>query len=244
MVDDKRAMGGTAVAIDKSAAASALRWWLEMGVDSLVDESPRNWLDRSAAVTEAPEPAPLANVNPLDHRTLGDLQSWLSSSADLPLAAETARRILPVGPENAPVMLLSDAPALEDFPAARPIGGEAWALTEKMLAAIGIPADSAYSASLSCFHLPGSRMSDKERQSCAEIARRHIALARPERLLLFGDEPCRALLGKSLLQARGHVHKVEGVRTVATFHPRQLLKRPSDKALAWQDLLLLVEDGQ
>jgi DNA polymerase len=35
---------------------------------------------------------------------------------------------------------------------------------------------------------------------------------------------------------------VEGVRTVATFHPRQLLKRPSDKALAWKDLLLLTEE--
>ena len=32
-------------------------------------------------------------------------------------------------------------------------------------------------------------------------------------------------------QARGHVHKVEGVRTVATFHPRHLINRPSDKAL-------------
>ena len=43
-------------------------------------------------------------------------------------------------------------------------------------------------------------------------------------------------------QARGHVHKVEGVRTVATFHPRQLINRPLDKPLAWKDLLLLMED--
>jgi len=32
------------------------------------------------------------------------------------------------------------------------------------------------------------------------------------------------------------------VRTVATFHPRHLIKRPLDKSLAWQDLLLLMED--
>jgi DNA polymerase len=47
-----------------------------------------------------------------------------------------------------------------------------------------------------------------------------------------------------MLAARGHVHKIEGVRAVATFHPRQLLKRPSDKALAWRDLLLLMEDDR
>ena len=51
-----------------------------------------------------------------------------------------------------------------------------------------------------------------------------------------------AVLGKRLVEARGHVHKVEGVRTVATFHPRMLMKRPSDKAKAWADLLLLMED--
>ena len=52
----------------------------------------------------------------------------------------------------------------------------------------------------------------------------------------------KALLGKPLAQARGHVEKIEGVRTVATFHPRWLLQRPSDKARAWADLLLLTED--
>jgi uracil-DNA glycosylase len=35
---------------------------------------------------------------------------------------------------------------------------------------------------------------------------------------------------------------VEGVRTVVTFHPRFLLKHSSQKAQAWSDLLLLMED--
>ena len=139
-------------------------------------------------------------------------------------------------------MLLSDAPALEDLAAGQPIGGDAWSLTVKMLAAVGISADEAYSASLSCFHSPGTRLSEPERAACAEIARRHIALARPKRLILFGDGPCRALLARPLAQARGHIEKIEGVRTVATFHPRWLLQRPSDKAKGWSDLLLLTED--
>jgi DNA polymerase len=85
-------------------------------------------------------------------------------------------------------------------------------------------------------------MSPADREACGEIARKHIKLARPTRLLLLGDGPCQALLGKPLPQARGHVHKVEGVRTVATFHPRQLINQPSNKSLAWKDLLLLMED--
>jgi DNA polymerase len=85
-------------------------------------------------------------------------------------------------------------------------------------------------------------MSPADRDACAEIARRHIALAKPKRLLLLGDGPSQALLGKPLPLARGHVHKVEGVRTVVTFHPRHLVKRPLDKSQAWKDLLLLTED--
>lgn len=217
--------------------AGLLEWWVEAGVDVAVAESPRNWLQppagRAAAVTNVAEPS---------HETLSQLRDWLASSAQLPLASATARRILPHGPEDAAVMLLSDTPALEDFASNQPIGGEAWALAAKMLAAIGIGIARAYSASLSCFHAPGARMTDEDRAACVEIARKHIALARPKRLLLLGDGPCRALLGEPLTAARGHVHKVEGVRAVATFHPRWLLKRPSDKAKAWADLLLLTEE--
>jgi DNA polymerase len=85
-------------------------------------------------------------------------------------------------------------------------------------------------------------MTDKDREACAEIARQHIRLAKPQRLLLFGDGPCLAVLGKRLIEARAHVHKIEGVRAVATFHPRHLINRPLDKHLAWRDLLLLMED--
>lgn len=221
--------------------AGLLEWWVEAGVDVAVSESPRNWL-QPAARGVGPGPEPVANVAEPSHETLAELRDWLSSSVQLPLASATASRILPHGPENAAVMLLSDAPALEDFAAGQPIGGDAWSLTAKMLAAVGISADEAYSASLSCFHSPGTRLSEPERAACAEIARRHIALARPKRLILFGDGPCRALLGRPLAQARGHIEKIEGVRTVATFHPRWLLQRPSDKAKAWADLLLLTED--
>ena len=119
---------------------------------------------------------------------------------------------------------------------------EAWQLMTRMLAAIGIRATDAYSATLACFHAPGTKLRPDELSECAEIARRHVTLARPKRLLLLGDAPARALLGKPLAAARGHVHKIEGVRAVVTFHPRFLLNRPSDKALAWRDLLLLMEE--
>jgi uracil-DNA glycosylase len=224
-------------------ARSALAWWLEAGVDIAVQEEPRDWLKpapaRPKSAVEAP---PQSNLVQPTQETLSELQDWLASSVQLPLAGAPAKRVLPHGPEQAAIMLLSDSPALEDAAAGQPIGGDAWKLTERMLAAIGLKPDEAYSASLSCFHSPGARMSPADREACAEIARKHIALAKPKRLLLFGEGPSQALLGKPLPLARGHVHKVEGVRTVVTFHPRHLVNRPLDKSQAWKDLLLLMED--
>lgn len=235
-------VGGDTDTIGVAEARSALEWWLDAGVDLAIQDGPRDWLKPAPPAVGSATAAEISNVAQPSHETLAQLQQWLAISAQVPLASATAKRILPTGPENAPVMLLSDAPALEDFTAGQPIGGEAWLLAQRMLRAIGIDAEESYSASLSCFHAPGARMTEEDRLACAELARRHIGLAKPQRLILFGDGPCVALLGKRLVQARGHVHKVEGVRTVATFHPRHLMNRPSDKALAWKDLLLLMEE--
>jgi len=242
MAGEESDVGGEMQSIGIAEARSALGWWLEAGVDVAVQEDARNWLQPSPPKAPPSEPQPEPNVTQPSHETLVELREWLASSAHLPLASVAAKRILPRGPEDAPIMLLSDAPSLEAYAAGQPIGGEAWDLAARMLAAIGLTTEQAYVASLSPIHAPGSRLGESDRKSYAEIARRHVLLARPKRLLLLGDGPSQALLGKRLVDARGHVHKVEGIRTVATFHPRHLIKRTLDKRLAWQDLLLLMED--
>ena len=231
-------MGGDQSAIDRDAAAAALAWWVEAGVDVAVSETPRDWLKGTMPAAAAPEaPAESPSTVPAD---LSAFRHWLSNEPGLPLDRPGARRVLPHGAEGAQIMFLSDPPGIDDGD--QPIGGEAWALAVNMLAAIGIAPDAAYSASLACFAAPGAKLTPSEITACADIARRHVALVRPKRLVLLGEGPTRALLGEALPQARGRVHKVEGVRTIATHHPRMLLKRPQDKALAWRDLLLLMEE--
>ena len=138
-------------------------------------------------------------------------------------------------------MLVSDLPDRRQGPG-RPIAGEAWELTVRMLAAIGFKPEQAYVASLACFPAPGSRLDSRDLDRCAQTMREHIALVAPKRLLLLGDGPARALLGQSVVQARGRIHRIEHVPAVATFHPRQLLNRPADKSHSWQDLLLLMSE--
>ena len=233
-------MGGDQIFGERREATSALSWWLEAGVDIAVQDEPRNWLAPAPAKAKAPveePPKPEARLP----ETLDLFHDWLANAPDLPLATPKARRVLPGGEENPAIMLVADMPSREEELAGTPIAGDAWLLMERMLAAIGLAAPQAYCASIACFHTPGVR-DRSQLDACAAIARHQVKLVKPKLLLLLGNEPARALLGKPIASARGHVHKVEGVRTVATFHPRYLLQNPSEKALAWRDLLLLTEE--
>ena len=168
-----------------------------------------------------------ANVIEPSHETLAALQDWLASSAALPLASGDRPADPSARPRNAAVMLLSDSPALEDFAAGQPIGGEAWELAERMLAAIGIAADEAYSASLSCFHSPGARMTRGRPRRLRRNRPPAYRPCQPQAPAAARRRPGAGACSASRSpQARGHVHKIEGVRAVATFHPRQLIKHP------------------
>jgi DNA polymerase len=226
-------------AIDRIAADSLLGWWRDAGVDVAVGEIPRDWLGCGASPTAEPAVPRASLEKPAD---LDSFKAWLATAPGLPMDRSGAIRVAPLGSEGAKVMLLSDLPAREDAAEGRPIGGEAWSLTARMLAAIGMTPDNAYMSALSPFHAPGARFNG-DLEACGEIARDHVRMARPQRLILFGDAPARALLGEPLARARGRIHRIEGVRTIATFHPRWLLQRPSDKALAWRDLLLLMSES-
>lgn len=233
-------MGRELQAIDRSAAESLIRWWRESGVEVAVGETPRAWL-RGSGQVPAPSPAPVAAApRPADLRSF---QQWLANAADLPMDQPGAVRVAPFGPEKPKVMLLFDLPDGNDAGAAAPVSGDAWLLAKRMISAIGIEPGEAYAAALSCFYAPGARFGRDDLAKCASIARDHVRLAQPERLVLFGDAPARALFGEPLARARGRIHRVEGVKAVATFHPRWLLQRPSDKALAWRDLLLLMSEA-
>ena len=233
-------MTGDSQISQKSEAAALLRWWIESGVDVAVSEEARDWRRQSpppATQTLAQSVVQESESIPSD---LTAFRGWIEQSSDLPLAAPGARRVLPRGEAGAEIMLMTDVASTEDD--GEPIGGEAWQLASRMLAAIGFTAEQAYLANLSCFSSPGASLSGADLDRCVEIARQHIALAAPKRLILFGDGPSRAFLGGPVTQRRGKIHKVEGARTIATFAPRWLLQRPADKALAWRDLLLLMEE--
>jgi len=215
-----------------SWAASALDWWQEAGVDTIVGEAPRDWLNpkaKDAAPAEAP-PAALPD-------TLDALQDWLATSAELPFATPAAERAMPAGDPAAGLMILVDMPGADGAL----LSGEAGALFDRMLGAIGRTRETIYLAALSPIRTATGAIDAGATARLADIARRHIGLARPKAVLLFGDICGKALVGAPVAGARGKWHEIGGIKTLVTIRPEKLLTQPGLKALAWADLKMLME---
>jgi DNA polymerase len=227
-------------------AESALSWWEEAGVDTIVGEQPRDWLaaprPAAAKAAEAPPPEP-AEAFPAE---LPAFQAWLTATDAIPFASPSVPRLAPAGDPASGLMAITDMPAAEDVAAGAIFSGEAGALVDRMLAAIGLTRETIYLAPFSPIRPPAGRIDAAGVRFLTEAMRHHIGLVSPRALLIFGDSCSRALLGTTMTQARGRWHEVETpagpVRALVTIRPQELLMQPKLKAHAWADLQMLMEE--
>ena len=236
--------------LDSARALSVLDWWIGAGVDTSIEEVPRNWLAEPRTVAAASPPAALATPAPATLPvTLAGFHAWLAESETLPDGSRQGRRILPSGDATGGIMIMIDMPEPADQAAAMLLSEESGRLFDRMLAAIGRDRSSVYLTAL-CLERPmGGRVDDAAMRRLGEIARHHIALAAPKRVLLMGQAVNRAVLGVELVNARQKLHNLNHdgatvdatkVQAVATFAPRFLIQSPARKADAWKDLRLLI----
>jgi uracil-DNA glycosylase family 4 len=236
--------------VSDGLALSALDWWVEAGVDTIVDDLPYDWLSTARPpVTEAATPNPnapisapaAANANALP-ATLVEYRRWLI--ADAPIPGPPDARIDALGDAATGTMVIVDMPEAEDRTSGTLLSGDAGALFDRMLAAMKLDRAAIYMAPFSPARPAIGRLGDADCKAFAPLMLHHIALAAPKRLLLLGDAPARALLGKTLAQARGETRSIDiagvAVPAIASFHPRFVLERPDYRKPAWADLQMFM----
>jgi uracil-DNA glycosylase family 4 len=117
-----------------------------------------------------------------------------------------------------------------------------------MLGAIGVTrASNIYITNLVYWRPPGNRdPSPEEMQICAPFLLRQIELKKPKLILTAGKFATHAMLGtdEGIMRLRGRRmrYAMEGVGhipCVPLLHPSYLLRRPQDKAKAWEDMLTI-----
>ncbi|MES2987258.1 MAG: uracil-DNA glycosylase family protein [Pseudomonadota bacterium] len=220
----------------RQGLASALEWWRDAGVDTLTNDEPRDWLARPATAAQSAAAEVSATAAPEILPTiLEDFVAWRMGPA-APEKDWHAPLIAPSGAANAKLVIFSDMPCAEDREGL--MSDATGRLFDRMLAAIGLTRDSVYLGSLAVARPLTGRVPPEQEARLVQLARHHLSLLKPERLLLFGQAAEKLIDGPA--DGSGDVNLFGcTTRVVASFHPRFLLERPAAKSEAWKHLLLL-----
>ena len=234
----------------RADALATLGWLLEAGVDTLVEDMPRDWL--AAPMPEpTPAPAPKAKRPAAAAADTAEIEARIAGADSLAALLDAARtvRAKPIFADGDPasgVMLVGQDAASDDDRTGRPFSGPSGALLDRMLKAIGRDRSSVYLTNLYLWRASGTPpLSNEEARLSTLILHRHVELVRPRALLIVGDKP-----SKALLETDTPITKLRGtwvdlrfgeltVPALPTFNPAYLLRMPAHKALAWRDLLSL-----
>jgi len=239
-----------------------LNWLVELGADEAICEqsTDRYALTQEApsfAVTQAAAPAVAARKDTGQTKashpatTCHDLESLRQAVENFDGCAlkQGARKtVFSDGNPLARLMVIGEAPGREEDQIGKPFVGAAGQLLDRMLAAIGLsrdaenPADAVYLTNILPWRPPQNRDPTPEEIAVLKpFVLRHIALVKPDFLLLLGNISTRTLLdtSKGITKMRGQWQQVSETPALPMLHPAYLLRMPAKKRETWMDLLSL-----
>ncbi|MDT8857115.1 uracil-DNA glycosylase [Paracoccaceae bacterium Fryx2] len=254
---------------DYHALAAMLLWQHDLGATEAIGDAPVNRYAQPDAVAQAARP-PAAPPQAAEPRalapapvpgdavavsqaaaaragTLDDLRAAMAAYDHCEIKRGARNLVFADGNPAARVMVIGEAPGRDEDTEGRPFVGRAGQLLDRMFAAIGLtrtspdPAAALYITNVMPWRPPQNRdPSADEIAMMQPFLRRHVELADPQVIVLMGNTPCQAVLGRSgITRMRGDWAQVWGRPVLPMFHPAYLLRQPHLKREAWADLLAL-----
>ncbi|MRI82988.1 MAG: uracil-DNA glycosylase [Nitratiruptor sp.] len=161
------------------------------------------------------------------------------------LAKTRNRVVFGEGNPKAQLMFIGEGPGASEDATGRPFVGRAGQLLTRMIEnVLQIPREQVYIANIVKCRPPNNRVpTPQEAQTCLPYLLKQIELVDPKILVALGATSYRWLTGDKtpISKIRGHKLTFGNRILVPTFHPSYLLRNPSKKREAYQDLLLIKE---
>lgn len=164
----------------------------------------------------------------------------------LELVANRTQTVLGVGNPYAELMFVGEAPGADEDKQGIPFVGRAGKLLTDMIEK-GMKIsrmERTYVCNILRCRPPGNRTPlPTEAERCRPFLDAQIAIVRPKFICCLGASAAQNLLSTttSISRMRGQVYQYRGVSVVCTYHPAYLLRNPSQKAAAWEDLQFLMK---
>ncbi len=154
-----------------------------------------------------------------------------------------------VGNPAARVVVVGEAPGRDEDLSGEPFVGRSGQLLTRMLAAIGVAREDAYICNVLKCRPPRNRDPEPDEiATCSPFMTRQIQAIAPKVIITSGRFASQTVLGLDLSMGRlrGTIRSFHSIPVVPMYHPAYLLRNPSAKRAAYEDLLtvqsILLED--
>jgi DNA polymerase len=195
---------------------------------------------------EAPPPVPAACSVPAEERrreltVLAETVTGCSRCKEL--AATRTQTVFGVGPIDADLCFVGEAPGADEDAQGEPFVGKAGQLLDRIIQAMGMKREDVYICNVLRCRPPGNRTPlPDEAANCREWLEKTLELVRPRFLCALGAAAVKHLLGTNtgITRLRGQFLDYRGIPVLCTFHPAYLLRDPSKKKEVWEDMKALL----
>ncbi len=177
-------------------------------------------------------------------QSLNQLKDFIISNCDCSLKKTAKNIVFSEGNPKSNIMLIGEAPGEDEDKSGQPFKGEAGQLLDKMLNSIGLKRENTYLTNIIFWRPPGNRKpTEIEINACLPFVKKHIELVSPNILVLVGATAAKSIykIQSGITQIRGqwkniNINKLKNLKSIAIFHPAFLIRQPSRKREAWEDL--------
>ena len=174
------------------------------------------------------------------------LKEEINSIQDCKLKNNASKIVFADGNIQSSIMIVGEGPGEKEDELGKPFVGDAGNLLNKMLKAIKIERKKIYITNVVNYRPPNNRKPEQsEINRYSKYLKEHISIIDPKILILMGSTAMEAILGsnKRISKERGQwkevIIKQKNYKTIITFHPAYLLRKPDQKKFSWEDLKII-----
>ena len=174
---------------------------------------------------------------------LSNLKEKINSIENCILKSNSKNLVMGVGDINSPIMIIGEAPGIEEDNSGLPFQGEVGKLLNKMLLAINIDKEKVYTTYSINFRPPEDRKpSSQEIRRYSSFLIEHSSIINPKIIILMGSTAMECLTGINgkISDERGKwkeiIIKDKTFPVMITFSASYLMRYPDNKKYSWEDL--------
>ena len=174
---------------------------------------------------------------------LEELKKQINSIENCNLKDNSQNLVLGDGNINSPIMLIGEAPGIEEDKSSTTFKGEVGDLLNKMLLAIGVKKQNIYCSYAINFRPPEDRKpTAQEIKRYSVFMKKHISIIDPKIIILMGSSAMESLTGinTKISLERGKwkevILKNKTYPVMISYNPSYLIRFPENKKYSWEDL--------